>query len=235
MNDDLQIQRVAAEHARCWQLIPWYINGTLSADEASGAEQHFASCPECAKELEQHRGLQTQLRDGDPVLMGPQSAWQKMAERLDSEDEALARGHFRLGSKGNVAWRWAVAAQALLIVGLTTVVWQQSRAPDSPGSIDMPTDAMLQPSYVTLTASSEAVTDGAVRVVFRHDVSLADVNALLRELSTQIVAGPSEASVYTLALPNFVTASSGVEQTAAMLKVLRGDARVVFAEPAEHR
>jgi hypothetical protein len=231
MSDDLQAQRIAAEHARCWQLIPWCVNGTLSGDEMSGVEKHLAACVECATELELQRALQAQLRDGDAVLMAPQSAWQKMSERLDSEDEALARGHFKIGAQGAGMWRWAVAAQALLIVGLTTVVWQQARVPDSSAA---PSAAMLQPRYETLTSQPEFAIKGAVRVVFRQDVTLTEVNTLLRELAMQIVAGPSEASVYTLALPSRTT-SDNSEQPAAVLKSLRGDARVVFAEPVEQR
>jgi anti-sigma factor RsiW len=232
MNDDLHAQRVAAEHARCRQLIPWWVNGTLSAEEMSGVEQHFVACVECAAELELQRALQSQLRDGDPVLMAPQSAWQKMAERLDNEDEALARGYFRSGPKDNSAWRWAVAAQALLIVGLTTAVWQQAHSPET-NTAEL--DTLLQPRYVTLTSGAAVATDGAVRVVFRQDVTLAEVNALMRELSTQIVAGPTEAGVYTLAWPSTTTVTTSAEQATVMLKNLRADARVVFAEPAEQR
>ena len=235
MNDDLQVQRVAAEHARCKQLIPWWVNGTLSADEISGAEQHFADCPDCKAELELHRGLQSQLRDGDPVLMAPQSAWQGMAERLDNEDEALARGYFKIGSQDLSTWRWTVAAQALLIVGLTTVIWQQTRLPDVPDANIVQSEAMLQARYETLTSKADAPPEGVVRVVFRDDVTLVQVNALLRELATQIVAGPSEAGVYMLALPSPATVSDRGAQAAIMLKSLRDDARVVFAEPTGHR
>jgi hypothetical protein len=235
MNDDLLDQRVAAEHARCRQLIPWCVNGTLSADEMSGAEQHFAACADCKAELELQRALQSQLLDGDPVMIAPQSAWQKMTERLDNEDEALARGYFKIGLQDTKAWRWTVAAQALLILGLTTVVWQQARSPDAPNADAAQSDAMLQPRYETLTTKPEMAPEGAVRVVFRHDATLAEVNALLRGLSTHIVAGPSEAGVYMLALPSSATVSDSLVQATALLTTLRADARVVFAEPTEHR
>ena len=229
MNEDLQAQS-DTEHARCWRQLPWWVNGTLSSDEANRIEQHVTACRECTAELELQRALQAQLRDGDPVLMAPQSAWQSMSARLDSEDEALARGHFKLGSGTGSARRWAVAAQALLIVGLTTVVWQQAKSPDVTAER---TDALLQPRYETLTSNSEVAPEGVVRVVFRPDATLVAVNALLRELSTQIVAGPTEAGVYMLSMPS--PAVNGSSDQAALLKSLRGDARVIFAEPGEHR
>jgi hypothetical protein len=128
-----------------------------------------------------------------------------------------------------------VAAQALLIIGLTTVIWQQTRLPDvTPDVTNVQSPAMLQPRYETLTSNADATAQGVVRVVFRDDVTLAQVNALLRELSTQIVAGPSEAGVYMLAQPSPASVSDSGAQSAVMLKSLRDDARVVFAEPTEH-
>jgi hypothetical protein len=157
-----------------------------------------------------------------------------MAERLDSEDEALARGHFKSQPKFAGMLPWAVAAQTLLIVGLTTVIWQQSRAPDSAA---LQSDAMLQPRYETLTstAGDAASARESMRVVFRRDVAVAEVNALLRQLPAQIVSGPSEAGVYTLAVP--VTNPGAIDDktvAADLLARLRADARVIFAEPGFH-
>jgi hypothetical protein len=237
MKDDPQTQRVAAAHARCWNAIPWLVNGTLSADEATGVEQHLAECAECAAELAAHRGLQAQFRDSDPVSIAPQSAWQKMAERLDHEDEALVRGHFRSRPTVARAWPLAVAGQALVIVGLTTVMWLQASSPELVASRG---DPKMQARYETLTSPSAATTAAAprdsVRVVFRRDVTLTDVNLLLRELPAQIIAGPTEADVYTVGLISAGAGDNGnADQAARLLKRLRADARVVFAEPSETR
>jgi hypothetical protein len=234
MKDDLHAQSVAAAHARCWNLLPWWVNGTLSPDQASGVEQHLAECPVCTAEANVQRTLQLQLRDGDPVSIAPQSAWQKMAERLDSEDEALARGHFKSRPKIAGVWPWAVAAQTLLIVGLTTAVWQQSSSPDFATT---QSDAMLQPNYETLTSTAATVAIGeSMRVVFRRDAPVAEVNALLRQLPAQIVAGPSEAGVYTLAVPVANPSTADRKKTAAdLLARVRADSRVIFAEPTESR
>jgi hypothetical protein len=182
------------------------------------------------------RTLQLQLRDSDPVSIAPQSAWQKMAERLDGEDEAVARGHFKLRPKVAGAWPWAVAAQTLLIVGLTTVIWRQSNTPTSSPDFDATqSEAMLLPRYETLTSTPDAVTASeSMRVVFRQDVAVAEINALLRQLPAQIVAGPSEAGVYTLAVPVANPNTADKKKVAAgLLARVRADARVIFVEPAE--
>jgi hypothetical protein len=73
-----------------------------------------------------------------------------------------------------------------------------------------------------------------MRVVFRRDVAVAEVNALLRQLPAQIVAGPSEAGVYTLAVPVANPNTADKKKVAAdLLARVRADTRVLFAEPVE--
>jgi hypothetical protein len=75
-----------------------------------------------------------------------------------------------------------------------------------------------------------------MRVVFRRDAPVAEVNALLRQLPAQIVAGPSEAGVYTLAVPVANPSTADRKKTAAdLLARVRADSRVIFAEPTESR
>ena len=203
----------AAEHERCQRALPWFVNGTLSPDQAAQLERHLEQCPRCADDLNSEREVQAQLRAGDAVLMAPQSGWQRMSERLNAADEALARGAHAPARDG-APWRWAVAAQAVLIVGLLMALGASV--------------TRLQPRYQTLTtATAEAATRGAVRVVFRQDATVADVNALLRQASVQVVAGPTEAGVYTLG-----AMGGGDDSAVAGLAArLRSDARVIFAEP----
>jgi hypothetical protein len=65
-----------------------------------------------------------------------------------------------------------------------------------------------------------------MRVVFAPDASLSKVNELLRQVEANIVAGPSEAGVYTLSAP----AGEDVQQ---ILLTLRTHKEVLFAEPGQ--
>jgi len=218
MSQDRSMHGDAMAHARCWNSLPWYVNGTLAAEDVGAIERHVAQCAECAAELNAQRALQAHLRDGAAVLMAPQSSWSKMAARLDGEDDLLMQRDRRRGR----TWRMAVAAQALVIVGMASVIWWQALGPD----LDE------DPQYRTLTANSSTRSvdsQGVVRVVFSRDAALVDVNSLLHELQLEIVSGPSEANVYVL-----TPTEGGGSKTSAqdLLKTLRADARVVFAEPS---
>jgi anti-sigma factor RsiW len=208
-------QTIDIVHARVWHMLPWWVNGTLSQQDNERVERHVNQCAACAAEVELQRALQATLRS-DPVMMAPQSGWQKMVERLD--DDAATHD----GKSPSIWWRGAVAVQTLLIVGLTTLLWQSYSSNSDANT------AMLQPRYETLTANTMTPASdarGTVRVVFRKDVSLAEVNALLRSRSAQIVSGPSEAGVYTLA------PSVSSDADTQLLDQLRKDERVIFAEP----
>jgi hypothetical protein len=101
-------------------------------------------------------------------------------------------------------------------------VWSLWPAPTT-SPISQATDAA---QYVTLTnTQTVANAPSSLRMVFRRDASLDQVNALLREIPGQITAGPSEAGVYTVALP------ADAESLSSTLARLRSDDRVVFVEP----
>jgi hypothetical protein len=108
--------------------------------------------------------------------------------------------------------RFAVAAQAVLIIGLLGLLsWQTF-------------ERLHDPSFTTLT--TPVLTSGpagSVRVVFVTSVAMGDVNQLLRSLRAEILAGPNSAGVFTLGLPN------GVNADAVALQ-LRNHPNVQFAE-----
>jgi hypothetical protein len=83
-------------------------------------------------------------------------------------------------------------------------------------------------AYRTLTAPAAQTQAAALRVVFTPDITLAELQELLREHGLRVLAGPSEAGLFTLSLraPQATTSDRG-----PMLARLRADARVRFAEP----
>jgi len=239
MNDQPSKPHSGMSHDRGWELLPWLVNGTLSSDQADGVARHVAACEVCATEIQALQNLQEKMRNGDAVLLAPQTAWQKMVERLDREEELLTGHDAGIGRRGAqtlranrsywpTKWQAVAATQAVAILGLVaTLVWQARTATNS--ATNLAADAHAPAQYATLTATADAAIDTAatttLRVVFHRDTPHVEINALLRALPAQIVAGPSEAGVYTLAL----TAS---ETLPTLLTQLRGDTRVVFVEPS---
>ena len=77
------------------ELIPWYVNGTLSRDEATAVAQHITQCTVCREELAQTLQLSLQVRsaiEDTPPL--PKSVW----ETVRGEKGEVPLGSLNLGS-----------------------------------------------------------------------------------------------------------------------------------------
>jgi anti-sigma factor RsiW len=212
------------------RLLPWFATGRIDAEDAARVEAHVASCPACRADLAAQRELHGLMQAGEKVEYSPQPSLQKLMSRIDELDREIAPAAatpvvsaaassttppVRAGLP-----RWLVAAVVLQTIGLGTLgalLWQHADGRNAGAE------------YVTL-GSVEAGPGPAplVRVVFAPDTSLAGMAALLGAVRADIVAGPTEAGAYTLALHPNAGAPASID---AGLARLRADPHVVFAEP----
>jgi hypothetical protein len=221
-------------HGECWNLLPWIANESAAAKDVAQVEAHLRECRECQEELEFQRQLRNAIRAEDAIVLAPQTSLQKLMQRIDTvedldDDEleaapAASVTPIAAARREPARWsRWlpiAAAVQGVAIAGLLAALWTQSQSHD-----DLTTGR-----YGTLTTPTATVTRGPViRVVFTGDVALEDVNRALRAIDAQIIAGPSEAGVYTLGLAADAADKSDVERAIAQL---RADHHVMFAERA---
>jgi hypothetical protein len=219
-------------HGECWNLLPWIANESAAAKDVAQVEAHLRECRECQEELEFQRQLRNAIRAEDAVVLAPQTSLQKLMQRIDTmedldDDEqeaapAASAAPSAIARRQPARWsRWlpiAAAVQGVAIAGLLGALWSQSQSHDN----------LTAARYTMLTAPAVAVTRvPAIRVVFNGDVALDDINRMLRAIDAQIIAGPSEASVYTLGLAADAADKSDVESAIAQL---RADGHVMFAE-----
>jgi hypothetical protein len=212
-------------HEYCWNLLPWFVTGRVSGDDAKRIERHLESCAVCRAELAEQRELCMHIRRDEPVLLAPQASLQKMMARIDanasSEGEAEAEvapdRTMPLPPKAR-PHRWlaiAAALQAVTIAFLLTLVLRQT------------SEQMTSPRFTTLTSTSPVSESGArLRVVFKPDTQAAAMQLLLRSVDAQVMAGPTEAGVYTLRLAS----EASDRDVARALSQVRADRSVIFAE-----
>jgi anti-sigma factor RsiW len=209
------------KHRECWELLPWYANERLPLKDVQRIEAHLRECTPCRMELTEQRALRDAIRAEDAVVLAPQASFQKLMQRIDSDDqrrpvnEPASRMH-----RPARAPRWlafAAGVQAFAIAALLGTVWWQSE------------QIRTAPRFSTLTAPSSAPEGPVIRIVFGEQVTVGEINDLLRSLQAHIVAGPNSAGVYTLQLGDPKHDSSDIEEIAAQL---RTDPRVIFSEPA---
>lgn len=209
-------------HQRIWDLLPWYVNGTLPSEERRAVEDHLAACPRCREEESACRATREALAAAGEFAPSPHPV--QLARLLSRVDDleagrsearprpflAALRAHLVPASPLRAFLGVQVAITALLI-GL--LLWQQ-RQPRT------------QALYRTLSAPEAPRGDTArARVLFQEDATEREIRELLLRVEGEIVSGPSAFGTYTIELP------TRGEPPAALLTHLRSQPQVRLAEP----
>ena len=204
------------------QLLPWFVNGTLSDEDARRVDAHLEGCEACRMDAADQGRMLELLRAPEQVEFSPQAGLRKLLGRLDKQRAEQAAPSAAVVTKpgwrsaGNSV-RWLVAAVVIQGVALSTIAGLQ---------------LLHQPSveraaaYRTLT--SVRVETASLRVAFVPTTTLAELQDLLRANQLVAIAGPSDAGIFTLGLD---PSSTGEQAQAVVLARLRADPRVRFAEP----
>src|SRR5258705_1601504 len=209
-------------HDRAWELLPWLVSGRVDHDTDPWLAQHVAACEECRREVELQSEMHAGFAADSRVEYAPQASFEKLATRIkEFEDEEHRQAGVIAREPTPVMRipRWLTATLAVQgVFGLALAVlvgWQTY-------------DRMLAPNYQTLTSADPApVARGNLRIVLAPAVTLGDFESLVDSLGATVVAGPTSAHVWTLAVPYRVSSA----QFAKMLETLRADERVALAEP----
>jgi Putative zinc-finger len=212
------------EHGEIWDLLPWLANQRLTAAQAERVERHLQHCDACKVELEAQRQLRDAIRAEEPVVLAPQTSFNKLMQRIDDsapqivEEDADIAAPTRQHTSRMPKW-FAIAAsvQIITVAGLLGSIWWHQR------------EAQTAPRYATLTAPNPIAKGPVLRVVFDEETKLVDIHGLLKHINARVVAGPTDAGVFTLALNS---GGSSPDALNAAVTSLRQDAHVVFCEPA---
>lgn len=203
------MQKLPANHEQCWELIPWVVNGRASDAEQRAVSAHAEGCAECREELVRHREIHSHMRGTDDVITAPTASWQALLAHIDEQSAAeTARPH-------RIKRPWLIAAvwvQAVAVAGLAGALFS---------SFDS-----REPVYTTLSTPQPVDRRAAVRVVFAPTAKLNDINQLLHLVECDIVSGPSEAGVFTLA-------TDEGKDVHGIISKLREHSEVLFAEPTQ--
>jgi hypothetical protein len=97
------------------ELLPWYVNGTLGAEDREWVDRYLSEHPEARPELDWARSLSTRLRDSVPKV-APTIGLERTMERIRGKRPTLAD---RLGAfLDSLGMRPTAAFAGLAIVAL---------------------------------------------------------------------------------------------------------------------
>jgi anti-sigma factor RsiW len=216
MNGDV-LNFTKSVHQRTQELLPWFLTGTLDAEERVAVEQHLPGCPACRAELQSLQAFQAAYVSSD-MPPDTERALDKLRARLDAEAAVPAMPRQRPGIRlpnllgHGPAWmKLGLAAQFGVIFALGWEVVQTERTGFE---------------YRTLaSASTPARAAGSLVVVFDPNAPQREVARILRRSGARVVDGPTASNGYVLA-----TSHDGLQ---AALTSLRAEPAVVLAEPLQ--
>ena len=220
----------SSEHAEVWEMLPWYVNGTLRDHERASVEAHLVTCAACQAELARCHDLAAAVR------VAAADGWEPSAEhfarvlaRLDATTAAATpqRGwwdtvraqyerYADMLRRTPPLIRWTFVTQSAFTLVLAGIlVWQAPWAPEH--------------FYRTLSSSSDQTAQKRlqIHVVFADDITAKELRALLTEVRGTIVAGPSPVGVYTVAVAFSDDARASAD---VALHTLRAHPKVRLAE-----
>jgi anti-sigma factor RsiW len=213
----------APVHPEISSLLPWYVNGSISASERQRVDEHLTLCTHCRDELACERWIHQNMTAENSVEYMPSASLQRLQARLDGVDGAEcapvdAPAAADKSRDRSMPWSGLMAASvAVLAVALSLLAagrWTQYGA------------RAAAPVYRTVTTPVPRAPNEAIRAVFSPTITLSELQSILDEAQLRIVSGPSEAGVYSLAV------NSG-RPVSATLAMLRQHAAVRFAESTD--
>src|SRR5262245_13169774 len=180
-------------HQKVWEILPWYVNGTLEGHEHEFVARHIQRCQSCADEIVRCQSIAAAVRSSEEAARMPSPEHlARLMERIDRASASAASERWRIrvrewSEKIRLAFqetpalfRWALAAQTAAIVLLAAAtLWQASVAPSLLYRTLSDTDGGPEPGRVTL------------QVVFADDITEREIRTLLSSVRATIVAGPS--------------------------------------------
>jgi anti-sigma factor RsiW len=215
---------VKSPHQSAQELLPWFLNGTLDAEESAQVEQHLHTCAACRSELQCLRELQLAYVQDDSAP-GAEAALNRLLPQLQPGAAPAARPGFGLpafafgASEGKRAlggmfpgWtRIALAAQFGVIFALGWAVLQPDRTASQ--------------FHVLAAAGAPAHARGEVAIVFDPAAPQREVERILRRVDARVVDGPTASNGFVLAVPE--------GQLQSALSSLRSEPLVRLAAPLE--
>jgi hypothetical protein len=227
-------------HQRVWELLPWYVNGTLSSPDRERVEDHLPGCRRCQDEVETCQRTAVSIKGLGEVAPSPHPVQLQRVltriDRMESMDEDDEAGRLEAGEREEqpvAAGRWfgvprralqALVAQAALIVLLVgALAWREMR------SSAVRSSGSSSALYQTLSDPAPAPLPGGtlrLRLMFSPRATEKEIRDLLLAVHAEITAGPSPFGVYTVE----ITAAG--HPVSVVLTRLRSDSVVILAEPA---
>lgn len=204
------------------ELLPWYVTGRVTREEARGVEAALKTMPDLAAKLAAvQREREAVARGSEAVDPPPPENLQRLLQQVETTRQL--RVPKPEAGTGNSDWLSAVFGRRL--------VWQVAFAAACVVVAVMTVrlyDPATTTGYGTAAGINGAEIGATLVVTFLPDATNANISSLLTELEATIIDGPKPGNAYVLRLPsadpNDVSAAMAalLERKDLVQSVLRG-------------
>lgn len=205
------------------ELLPWYVNATLSPHERVVVERHLATCDACTRDVHSLSQVSSALGELTPTPSVVSSLARTMAAVDGLERSQGGERGWWLSSWFQAFWnpsiplaRAALATQLAMILILIGLIASAR---------------MREQSFTTLSGPGAQSGGARLTVIFEPSISEEALRTALLEIGGHVVSGPSAAGVYIVELPGGADDDSAVEAVITKLRGNRAVIRFVEREP----
>ncbi|MCR4345582.1 MAG: zf-HC2 domain-containing protein [Sulfuricaulis sp.] len=174
------------------ELLPWYVNGTLTGQEQREVMNHLETCERCRQEIAWLQKIRAQIKADESGAPG-EFGLNRLMRDIRREQAVPARKRSW--------WQPALAAAAVIIVVQGAVLM----------------NLLSQPEPI-VPLGGPAAEGVVLQVRFHPEASEAQIRALLQQVRGNIVGGPGALGVYRLRLDD-MAGEAAVEHTINELRV----------------
>jgi hypothetical protein len=230
-------------HRQTWDVIPWLVNGTASADARALAEEHLRSCADCRDEYAFQSRLHAGMAADVPREIDAHAPLQRLFARIDASaaEDATLDSYAHADAERPLLHREprqrarrieqprrtprvltaAVIAQSVALVLLGALLL--SRAP-SPAAVA---------PYQTLSRAADHAAAASIRFVPSPTLTVGALQTMLADANLRIVESNQGGSIYALAIDSHAGDSETARRAAIADAVasLRAQRGVLLVEP----
>ena len=197
-------------HEQAQQLLPWYVNGTLEADESAMVEAHLVECAECRADLAAERVM---AREVAALPLDVEHAWSMLSDRIEAAGPPRRLAEPVPFLRRKVAIGWALGGPLAAAAAVAFAVAVVPGAPSPAGE-----------TYRALGSAPTAAPGNAL-VMFKPDARDVDLRSALTKAGARVVDGPTASGAYVVRI--------APASRAQALDDLRSMPQIVLAEPID--
>ena len=198
-------------HEEVHELLPWFVNGTLSDAERARVSAHIDSCLVCRRVVQRERRLLLHMAAEPAANTAIDAGFRRLMDHVDTRRRRPSPP--AAASEHRFSWAYAV----MMLVGIGIAIWMAT-----------PRESVEPAPFATVTDRQGAAAT-RLDIVLDASIDARAHDTIAQSIATgigaRIVASPTENGRYMLELPDRADEQT-INET---LERLRSDPRVQFA------